>query len=134
MIDRLFYIIYNSYYKHGNFKNDIPPLTVFGLFCMALFSITLCFVYAFYLISDPTYFRHNPPLGKSIYFIASIVLTYLGFYRKKRYKTIYDRFKHIQSYDQLPVKILAFTIVLLVIISPIVGAFVFNRIYFGEWP
>jgi hypothetical protein len=133
MIDRLFYIIYNTYYKHGNFKNDIPPLTVFGLFCMALFSVTLCFVYAFYLIGDPTYFRHNPPIGTGIYFIASIVLTYLLFYRNKRYETIYNRYKHIQTYDQWSVKIMAFAFVFLLIFSTFLGLLIFNKIYFGNW-
>lgn len=36
MLDRLFFIIYNSYFKDGTYKNDIPPLTAGGIFFMML--------------------------------------------------------------------------------------------------
>jgi len=39
MINKLFYIIYNSYYKHGQYKNDMPSLTVGGIFLGCFFGI-----------------------------------------------------------------------------------------------
>jgi len=133
MIDRLFYIVYNSYYKHGKYKNDIPPLTVFGIFCVATFSILISIAYAIYLLKDPTYFRTHRAPSKTIYFISAALITYLLFYYKKRYKSIYDKFKDIEHYDTFKGKFIAFFIMVLIIISPIVFMLIYNKLYFGAW-
>ena len=134
MIDRLFYIIYNSYYKHGNYKNDIPPLTVFGLFAVALFSLGLCFIYAHYLVKDPDHFiKHQPISGKTVWMIGSLFLTYFLFYYNKRYKKIYEKYKHITAYDSVQYKVIAFIIIFTLICSTIIMGLVYNKLHFGWW-
>jgi len=121
MIDRLFYIIYNSYYKHGKYQNDIPPLTVFGIFCMGLLSLIFTIFLCVYHLKDPYYFRHNPqPPGQGVIFIISIIITYFAFYYKKRYKEIYNKFKDISSYDTKHARFLAFSFMILLILSPLI--------------
>lgn len=132
-MDKLFYIIYNSYYKHGKYKNDIPPLTVFGIFCIATFSVIIGIVYSFYLINDPTYFRTHKAPGKGIFFAVAVIITYASFYNNKRYKLIYNRFKDVSKYDSLTYRFIAFVIMFLFIISSMIFMLVYNKIYFGEW-
>ncbi len=49
-MDKLFFVIFNSYYKDNEFKNDNLPLTVGGLFLvcslefMSLFTIAIFFI------------------------------------------------------------------------------------------
>jgi len=62
MLDKLFYIIHSAYYKHGKFKNDIPSLTVGGIFSISFFCIGLsCYGIVGWL--NPTYWS-APKLSK----------------------------------------------------------------------
>ena len=132
-MDRLFYIIYNSYYKHGKYKNDIPPLTVFGIFCIAVLSLATTIIYNIYLFNDPWYFRNNRfPTGFTWLFGLSVVLTYFMFYYRRRYKRIYEKYKLVSKYDKLPVKVIAFCLMVLLICLPVIEAILFNRLYLDQ--
>lgn len=132
-MNKLFYIIYNSYYKHGKYKNDIPPLTVFGIFCVAIFSILNTVADVIYLIKDPTYFRTHTAPSPTVYFFISIIVTLLLFYRNKKYKKIYNKYKNVEKYDKIEIRIIAFSIIVMLIIFPILFALVYNKFYFGSW-
>jgi len=133
MTDKLFYIIYNSYYKHGKFHNDIPPLTVFGIFCVAANSIIMTLVSIAYLYGDPLYLRNNHLPNKGLYFLTSIVFTYFTFYHNKRYQKIYKKHSKNKAYDELYSKVIAFSIMVLFIITPFIFILFYNKLYFGSW-
>ncbi len=132
MINKLFYIIYNTYYKHGNYKNDIPPLTVFGIFYTAIVSTCFSMITGIAMVNDPIFFnQHLPKIIMPLLLITSVAITYFSFYYKKRYKLIYNKYKDNLNYDSLFSKILAFTIIVILIISPFIIVLIRNKMYFG---
>jgi len=132
-MDRLFYIVFNSYYKHGTYKNDIPPLTVFGIFCIAIFSNLLLLRDVILLLNDPMYFRTHKASSIIPYLIASAIITYFTFYYKKRYVKIYERYCHITLYSGILAKIIAFATIIFLISLPVLFALLYNKFYFGNW-
>lgn len=135
MINKLFYIIYNSYYKHGEYKNDIPSLTVGGIFLGCFFSISFLIVIIIGLIDDPLHYR-LPKLSKPILFLITILLgiiVYFVFYHKKKYKKIYETYKKDVFLNSQFAKYLGFTISFIIIISPLILGLVRNKIFFGYW-
>ena len=62
-MNKLFYIIYNAYYKHGEYKNDNPSLTVGGMFSVFYYSITYSSFIIFHLIKNP-YLLNLPKISK----------------------------------------------------------------------
>lgn len=133
MIDKLFYIIYNSYYKHGKFHNDSPPLTVFGIFCIATNSLLMMSVSSVYQYNDPLYLRKNHLPNRGIWLIISVALVYFTFYHNKRYQKIYEKYSHNLAYDALLQKVIAFTTMVLLIATPFIFALIYNKLYFGSW-
>jgi len=76
MINKLFYIIYNTYYKHGNYKNDIPPLTVFGIFYTAIVSTCFSMITGIAMVNDPIFFnQHLPKIIMPLLLITSVAIT-----------------------------------------------------------
>lgn len=133
-MDKIFYIIYNSYYKHGKYKNDIPPLTVFGIFCVSICSIGILVDFAYHLMEDPLYYRNKKQNGGvGVWFLCSVLITYFTFYHNKRYKSIYEKFKDFPQYDNMRYKIIAFTFMILLILSPIIFGLIYNKLQFGNW-
>ena len=134
MVDKLFYIIFNSYFKHGDYKNDIPPVTVFAIFMMAIFCLGLCLLCAGYLIRDPNHFvKHKPLYGYHLWFVASAVINYHLFYHKKRYRRIYEVYKDNLVYDTLLYRVAAFIVIVLLILSPFIMALFYNKLHSGHW-
>jgi uncharacterized membrane-anchored protein len=93
-MDFIFYIIFNSYFKDGHYKNDIPPLTVGGIFTILFFCIILL-IQGIY-----EYFQFGNIAVRSFGKIYAILigwicagLVYFVFYYNKRYIKIYNRFK-----------------------------------------
>ena len=71
MVYKLFYIIYNAYYKHGEYKNDIPPLTVGGIFLGCFFSLGLL-SYVILGWGNPIYYK-VPKINKPTMLIFTMV-------------------------------------------------------------
>lgn len=133
-MDKLFYIIYNTYYKKEEHERGVSPTTLFGIFTIAFFCLGLCFLFGAYLVQDPDHFiKHKPTAGTNILVIASAVTTYFMFYHKKRFLVIYDKYKDNPVYKTLPCRILAFTIVFLLIVSPFIMGLVYNKLHTGHW-
>ena len=132
MIDKIFYIIYNSYYKHGEYKNDIPPLTVFGIFFYSIYSIIMLTVtFIDFIFDSKTYFSHgNQTFFK---FVMCGLITFFAFYYRKRYQAIYNRYKDNGFYNSKKAKFLAFTFIILVCLSPMIFAILSVRIKQGVW-
>ncbi len=95
MINKLFYIIYNSYYKHGEYKNDTPSLTVGGIFLVFFFSIGYSGLIIIKLLNDP-FFLYLPKLSKPILILFTIlfgIIVFFMFYHNKWYQEIYLTYK-----------------------------------------
>jgi glucan phosphoethanolaminetransferase (alkaline phosphatase superfamily) len=133
-MNRLFYIIYNSYYKHGEYKNDNPSLTVGGIFMGCFFCIALSILNIIGWI-NPLYYR-LPKLSKPILFLITIlfgIIVYFVFYHNKRYQKIYETYKENIFLNSKRAKYLGFLITILIIISPFILALVRNKICLGHW-
>ncbi len=132
-MNKLFYIIYNSYYKHGEYKNDIPSLTVGGIFLIFFYSIIKSVLIIVGWI-NPVYYQINfdKPL-RFLFFVLYGFIVYFLFYYKKRYKSIYNMYKENEFLNSKKGKILGFCSVILVIVLPIILGIVRNKIVHGYW-
>lgn len=134
-MNRLFYIIYNSYYKHGAYKNDIPSLTVAGIFSVCFLSVASFIVLLIRIIEDPMGYR-GEHISKPITSLITLLfggIVYFVFYHNKKYKRIYETYKDDVFLNSQMAKYLGFTICLVIIVSPLVLALVRNKVYLGYW-
>jgi hypothetical protein len=134
-MNKLFYIIYNAYYKHGEYKNDIPSLTVGGIFSIFFFSIGYSSLIIIKLINDP-FFLHLPKLSKPIMSLITIlfgIIVYFIFYYGKKYQKIYETYKEDVFLNSKLAKGLGFFFVFLIILSPLIIGLIRNKIYFSYW-
>lgn len=134
MTNKLFYIIYNSYCKHGQYKNDISSLTVGAIFGIFFLSIVFSSVIIFGWI-NPLY-DHLPKLSKPIMSFITIVfgiIVYFIFYHEKKYQKIYERYREDIFLNSQAGKVFGFFFVFLIIVSPIILALLRNKICFGYW-
>ena len=135
MINKLFYIIYNSYYKHGEYKNDTPSLTVGGIFLVFFFSIGYSGLIIIKLLNDP-FFLYLPKLINTILILFTIlfgIIVFFMFYHNKRYQEIYLTYKEDVFLNSKLAKLLGFFIVFFIILSPLIIGLVRNKICFGYW-
>ncbi|UFH47404.1 hypothetical protein LNP27_05035 [Flavobacterium galactosidilyticum] len=138
MVYKLFYIIYNAYYKHGEYKNDIPSLTVGGIFLGCFFGIGLS-ISTIIDLMDPVYDPVNKTLSKpstltsilAVIFYGSIV--YFVFYYNKRYRKIYETYKGDVFLNSQFAKYIGFTAVIIIIVSPLIISLLYNKICRGYW-
>ena len=134
MIDKLFFIIYNSYYKHGSYKNDIPPLTVFGIFTIAFYSVWALIVdIIHWSIDENFYIKRTPHLDNRWYILGGAVITYFLFYFNKRYKKIYLKYKENKLLDSKSVKVLGFTIMVFFILLQLIVIVIYENFRRGNW-
>jgi hypothetical protein len=134
-MNKLFYIIYNSYYKHGEYKNDNPSLTVWGIFLIFFFSISLDIVIITKLINDPLFLHFQKP-SKPFILLGLVLfgaLVYFLFFHNKRYYEIYETYKENIFLNKKSTKYWGFFIVFFIIVSPLIIGLVRNKIYFNYW-
>lgn len=132
-MNRLFYIIYNSYYKNGEYKDDIPSLTVGAIFSICFFCIRLT-VLAIMQLVDPSY--HHAKTSSPTVMLEMIVygmIVYFLFYHNKRYQRIYEKHKNDIFLNSKIAKYLGFFIIILIIVFPFVLGLVSYRIVSGHW-
>ena len=129
----IFYVIYNSYYKHGNYKNDNPPFTVFFIFVIFFFCQLLFLIELYRVIQDP-YTRVIA--SKSILRVLAFscfIPTYLLFYLNRKFNVIYDTYKADLFANSFTGKILGWFILIFFILSPFIFSLIRNKIFFNEW-
>ena len=134
LLNLIFYIIYNSYYKHGNFKNDMPAYTVFFIFAISFFCQLLLLVGLWEIIEDP--YRRDTGISKLMnYFmvLSCVVITYFLFYLNKKYRLIYETYKANSFADSRLGKFMGWSFIILSILSPFIFILIRNKIYFGNW-
>ena len=97
-IDQIFFLIYNYYYKDGNYRNGL--FTKFYPWHYTLFVISLgTMLWTILFCSVGLYYLNNKfinssytPIFIACYFI-SFIFYYLYFIKENRYKEIYDDYK-----------------------------------------
>lgn len=106
VLDYLFFGIYNSYYKDGNYKNDVPwygGLIIFtGVFFCNVFTLMV-------VVLD------GGPISKSFWYIIGLVClatSYLLFIRNKRYEIIYNEMSKLSRPKRLLNKVLSWVYVI----------------------
>ena len=88
VIDYIFFGIFNTYYKDGNYKKDIPWYTTMMIFS-AMFFLNIS------AILDLFSSKEGYPVSKPIAFVIGgfcVLLSYLMFINHKRYESIYMHF------------------------------------------
>ncbi len=122
ILNILFFHVYNAYYKDGNYYNDVPHVTAFGIvgssLSMLLTSILLVILRM--LSIKPTY---NIVL---VILVGSLLLLSYFFLFKKKYKVIYNLIKN-SKWDNLRFKIISWVTIFLGFISIGVYGYIFNR-------
>ena len=132
--DLTFYIIYNSYYKHGSYQNDMPAFTVFFIFAIAFFC-QLFFLRVVFRIIDNPYHRTLGMSRMEIYalsLLSALIIYFLDYY-KKRNLLIYEGYKNNLFANSSLGKFVGWAFMGLSILSPFIFLLIRNKIYFGHW-
>jgi hypothetical protein len=103
VIDYLFFGIYNSYYKDGNYKNDIPWYTAMMIFG-AMFFLNVSLILS--LLSPRKGFPVNKPMALVIGGCC-VLLSYFLFVWKKRYVSIYETYSKYNDRQKVINKVLS---------------------------
>ncbi|MNK14814.1 hypothetical protein D3C87_329450 [compost metagenome] len=123
-MDYIFYIIYNSYYKNGNYKNDIPALTVGGIFTVVFFCLVQLVNYVrAYLLHDDNVAKNGLGFSKMTVMLIAwgcALLVYLVFYYNKRYIKIHNQFKDNAFANSWPGKMVGWLAIALMMLSPFI--------------
>jgi hypothetical protein len=123
LVEVIFYHIYKSYYKGGNYRNDIPHVTAFG--------IVSCSIIIIFITGFLTFLRLfteqlvNKGLVISLFVFLSVVLFYFLLYKSK-YKRIYTEIKG-SRWDTVFFKILSWSVLVIAFLVATLYAYTFNR-------
>ncbi|RZK18830.1 MAG: hypothetical protein EOO86_09165 [Pedobacter sp.] len=134
MIDKFFFIIYNSYFKNGAYKNDNPPFAVGLIFGLALFSLVFDLKIITYWIIDPAFLvRGGSKTSTTLQSLLCLFGIYIVFFYKKRYLSICTKYMNSEFLNSLIAKIIAFFTIVLLILSPLLIGLVKNKVTRGRW-
>ncbi len=131
--DLMYYTLLNYYSKGYRFDGQsLPPGKIFFL-VMVSFDGQIMFLSALLdFVNDP-YFRQPKIPPTSIALLISLVLTVLVFYRRQRYRKIFDRLKDDAFANGKLGKFLGWLFVFLTILMPFIFILIRNKVYFGHW-
>ncbi|TCQ96226.1 hypothetical protein EDF66_12314 [Sphingobacterium sp. JUb20] len=132
-MDKLFFVIFNSYYKDNEFKNDNPPLTVGGLFTAMFFGIYMFFCYSYIIYQDVNARQGPTDTLAYLMVILSLATTYFIFFWNKRYLTIYEKYKDDIALRNKTTKFFCFFLVFFLIFSCLFLIAIRNKLVFGKW-
>jgi hypothetical protein len=134
MLDKWFYIIYNAYYKHGNYRNGHPIYTAVTLFAALFGLVWLSFeevINIFFFENYISLYKEDlPAILTSCVFMG---LSYFLFMRKNRYEIIYNKYSNDKFLNSIQGKILGFLLLLLGCFSSILIAFLRNYYLHGRF-
>ena len=130
IMDKFFYIIYNSYYKHGDFRNDHPTWTVGGLFVFLIFAIILLLdlflirfsqnsISIFPIENHHKYSLFEPSPAK-IVGLAGFAVVYFLFFFRKRYEDIYEKYREEEFLNSKKAKRIAYTVLISIYLAPFI--------------
>lgn len=132
-MDKLFFVIFNSYYKDNQFKNDNPPLTVGGLFFGMFFGIYMFFCYSYILYHDIENRVGVTREMDCLLGLLGFITTYIYFFWNKRYLIIYEKYKSDTFLRKKSTKFFCFFVVFFLILSTMFLVLIRNKIVFGNW-
>ncbi|WP_418513990.1 hypothetical protein [Corallibacter sp.] len=122
ILNILFFHVYNAYYKDGNYSNDIPHLTAYGIVGFSLstlFTTTIMFILTLLNIKLIDYYF-------LVILVGTLLLLFYYFFYEKKYDTIYNLIKD-SKWDNFRFKIASWLIVFLGFASVFVYSYLFNR-------
>lgn len=120
----IYFHVYNSYYKDGSYKNDIPHLTAFGIVGV---SLSLLIVGIGNIIKFTLTEHKLSTQGYLWLMLPSLLLFYFLFLNKAKYNDIYNEFKN-SGWDRATMKVLAWVVVIIGFVSFAASAFAFKNI------
>jgi len=125
----IYFHIYNSYHKDGNYKNDMPHLTALGIVCsLSMILLSTMFV-AYQLL-----FKQRPTLGMvGTPFVIFLAYFYFALVHDSKYQSIYSEFKN-SKWDTTVIKVLSWSAMLVAFIMIGLCAYIFNRLRYGSAP
>lgn len=109
ILDYLFFGIYNSYYKDGNYKNDMPWYNGMAIFLFTFW----CNIITILDVLNSS--KNKFPVEKLTSFIIAavcLIISYLLFVRNRRYDTIYNRYKNFNKTNRIINKVVSWTYVI----------------------
>jgi heme/copper-type cytochrome/quinol oxidase subunit 2 len=119
----LYFHIYNTYYKDGNYSNDIPHLTAFGLVgCSLSLLATTGIVFMNYQLTGQ---RMNTELTIGIVTIGVLIILFGTLYQRK-YESIYEEIKGT-TWDNTLTKAFSWLVTIIGFLTVGVYAYIFNR-------
>lgn len=119
----IYFHVYNAYYKDGNYANDIPHLTAFG--------IVGCSLSLFLAVGASLIYYSLNESRLSLEFIVvvltiGLILLFFQFLFQKKYEKIYEEIKGSEL-DSLSFKILAWLIIVTGFVMVGLYAYLFNQ-------
>ncbi len=132
-MDKLFFVIFNSYYKDNEFKNDNLPLTVGGLFFGMFFGIYMFFCYSYIIYQDVNARQGPTDTLAYLMVILSFSTTYFIFFWNKRYMNIYEKYKDNVTLRKKSIKYFYFFLIFFLILSSLFLGLIRNKLVFGNW-
>ena len=137
IFDKFFYIIYNSYYKHGDFKNGHPTWTVGGIFTFWLFALTLLldFILITYShntmsllpINNPYRYGRLEPSPAKFLGLIDFGIIYFFFFFRNRYNKIYEKYKCDEYLNSKKAKRIGYSVLILSFVSPFITPLIWHN-------
>ena len=123
-LNSIYFHVYNAYYKDGNYTNDIPHLTAYGIVgCSLSLLLTVIVLLINYLINSADRISFNITIVISL---LGLIVCFFLFLFKKRYKKVYVEIKG-SKFDNFIFKLLAWLIVAIGFVSVVLYSYLLNQ-------
>lgn len=130
--DLMYYTLLNYYSKGYRFDGQsLPPVKAFCLVMVSFYGQLKFLTGLLQFVDDPYFTRPKGSTG--IFFIMSLVLTVIVFYRKQRYLKVFDRLNADVFANGKRGKFLGWLFLFLTILMPFIFILIRNKVYFGHW-
>lgn len=101
MVKIVFFYIFRSYYKDGNFKNDIPWLTAINILSASLTTYTFCIFLIIENFYNELKFIKANSLPFLIMYVLIFIFLYLYLLKKEKHLIFYEEYKKQKTFSGL---------------------------------
>lgn len=134
MYDLMYYTLLNYHSKGYRFDGQsLPPGKTFCIIMVSFYGQVLFLSGLLQFVNNPYFMEPKTKVLGIIYFLTSLVLTVIVFYRKQRYLKVFDRLKDDAFANGKLGKLLGWLFLLLTILIPYIFALARNKVYYGRW-